>query len=79
MTKGCVLINTAVQELDNVSEALENVQGVLSIYSVTGPYDIIVLIEAESVEKLGKIVTEDIQRIKGIERTLTSIVLNHRG
>jgi len=38
---------------------------------VTGPYDVILLAEARSVDELGKLVVARIQMVEGITRTLT--------
>jgi DNA-binding Lrp family transcriptional regulator len=43
---------------------------------VTGPYDVIIQAEAETVDDLGKIVVSRVQLIEGITRTLTCPVVN---
>jgi DNA-binding Lrp family transcriptional regulator len=43
---------------------------------VTGPYDVIVQAEADTVDELGKIVVSRVQLIEGITRTLTCPVVN---
>jgi DNA-binding Lrp family transcriptional regulator len=47
---------------------------VKSAVVVTGPYDVIALIEAPDLQALGRVITERIQTIEGVERTLTSLV-----
>jgi DNA-binding Lrp family transcriptional regulator len=47
---------------------------VKSAVVVTGPYDVIALIEAPDLQALGRVITEKIQTIEGVERTLTSLV-----
>jgi DNA-binding Lrp family transcriptional regulator len=44
--------------------------------SVTGPYDVIVRAEAESVDDLGKLVVANVQAVAGITRTLTCPVVH---
>jgi DNA-binding Lrp family transcriptional regulator len=36
-----------------------------------GPYDIIAVVEGESVDTVGKLITEQFHKIGGIERTTT--------
>ena len=43
---------------------------------MTGPYDVIVNAEAESVDELGKMVVSQVQLVEGITRTLTCPVVN---
>ena len=43
---------------------------------VTGPYDVIVNAEADSVDELGKMVVSRVQMVEGITRTLTCPVVN---
>jgi DNA-binding Lrp family transcriptional regulator len=42
---------------------------------VTGPYDVIVRAEAESIDDLGRMVVSQIQIIDGITRTVTCPVV----
>ena len=48
---------------------------VLSADSVTGPFDVIVLVESEDLDRLGRAVTEGIQRLHGVERTTTCLII----
>jgi hypothetical protein len=43
---------------------------------VTGPYDVIVSAEADTVDELGKMVVSRVQLVDGITRTLTCPVVN---
>jgi len=48
---------------------------VLSVETVTGPYDIIAQVEFGDLDKLGMAVAEGIQRVEGVQRTTTCLVL----
>ena len=48
----------------------------LEAEDVTGPYDVIVRAEADSVDDLGRLVVARIQAIEGITRTLTCPVVH---
>jgi len=48
---------------------------VLSADTVAGPFDVIALLESEDLNRLGRAVAEGIQRIYGVERTTTCLIM----
>ena len=48
---------------------------VLSADSVSGPFDLIVLLESPDLDGLGRAVAEGIQKISGVRRTVTCVVM----
>ena len=73
--KAFVLIETAVGRSKGVSAALRELKGVSSVDTVTGPYDIIAVIQGESLNDVGDIVTGKIHPIAGISRTVTCLAI----
>ena len=71
-----VLIQTEVGKAAQVAEQVADIPGVVSAEDVTGPYDVIVRAEAESVDDLGRMVVSKVQLIDGITRTLTCPVVH---
>jgi DNA-binding Lrp family transcriptional regulator len=71
-----ILIQTEVGKAASVANAVRGVAGVTEAEDVTGPYDVIVRAEADSVDDLGKLVVARIQAIEGITRTLTCPVVH---
>ena len=71
-----VLIQTEVGKAAQVAEEVAGISGVVSAEDVTGPYDVIVRAEAESVDDLGRMVVSKVQLIDGITRTLTCTVVH---
>ncbi len=71
-----LLIQTEVGQAANVVEAIRNIDGVVSADDVTGPYDVIVVTAADSIDDLGRLVVSKIQAVDGITRTLTCPVVN---
>jgi DNA-binding Lrp family transcriptional regulator len=71
-----ILIQTEVGKAASVANAVRGVVGVTEAEDVTGPYDVIVRAEADSVDDLGKLVVARIQAIEGITRTLTCPVVH---
>lgn len=76
MVKAYVLIQTEVGKAAQVAIEVAQIPGVTSADDVTGPYDVIVQAEAETVDDLGKMVVSKIQLVEGITRTLTCPVVN---
>ena len=75
VAKAFVLIETAVGKSREVHTALLKIKGVASVDTVTGPYDVIVILEAETLNEIGDVVTGKIHPIPGISRTVTCLRL----
>jgi DNA-binding Lrp family transcriptional regulator len=71
-----ILIQTDVGKAAEVAAEIAEVKGVTMAEDVTGPYDVIVRAEAESVDELGRLVVARVQSVDGITRTLTCPVVN---
>ena len=71
-----ILIQTEVGKAAAVAEQISNLAGVASAEDVTGPYDVIVRAEAETMDELGKLVVANVQAVAGITRTLTCPVVH---
>lgn len=75
MTKAFVLIETAVGKTKEVVAALHQVNGVTSVDVVTGPYDIIAVVQAPDLSSVGDTVTGNVHTIGGIVRTVTCLAV----
>ena len=75
MAKAFILVETAVGKTKEVLDKLENLGGVVSVDAVTGPYDIIAIIESESLNDIGDLVTTKIHPVAGVARTVTCLAL----
>ncbi|MDQ3573982.1 MAG: Lrp/AsnC ligand binding domain-containing protein [Actinomycetota bacterium] len=71
-----VLIQAEVGKSAQVAKEIQGIDGIVSAENVTGPYDVIVRAEAESVDELGRMVVSQMQLIDGITRTTTCQVVN---
>ena len=74
-TKAFILIETAVGKSRDVITALQGVDGVKSVDVVTGPYDIIAVLEAPDLNSIGSLVTGRVHTIGGIQRTVTCLAV----
>ena len=75
-TRAFVLIETAVGKTKDVVSALHQITAVSSVDVVTGPYDIIVVVEAPDLLSVGDTVTSNIHTITGIVRTVTCLAVS---
>jgi DNA-binding Lrp family transcriptional regulator len=77
--RGYVLIETEVGKAKSVGEAAQRLDHaeakVLSVDTVTGPYDVIVQLEADDLDRLGNCITDGLQRIEGVQRTTTCLAV----
>ncbi|UCE97228.1 MAG: Lrp/AsnC ligand binding domain-containing protein [Dehalococcoidia bacterium] len=73
--KAFVLIETAVGKTQEVVSILNKMGGLKSVDTVTGPYDIIAVVEAEDLNKIGDLITGKIHAIEGISRTVTCLAV----
>ena len=71
-----ILIQTEVGKAAQVASTIAEISGVTRAEDVTGPYDVIVRAEANSVDELGRLVVARVQSVDGITRTLTCPVVN---
>jgi len=54
---------------------LSRLKGIKSVDTVTGPYDVIAIVEVDTLNEVGDIVTQHIHPIAGITRTVTCLVV----
>jgi DNA-binding Lrp family transcriptional regulator len=73
--KAFILIETAVGKNKDVVSLLGKLEGVKSVDTVTGPYDIIAVVEGESLNEIGDLITGKIHPISGINRTVTCLAI----
>jgi DNA-binding Lrp family transcriptional regulator len=75
--RGYVLIEAEVGRAKAVGEAVKALDHqdarVVSVDTVTGPFDVIVQMEADDLDKLGNCITDGIQRVDGVQRTTTCL------
>ncbi|MGW2963601.1 Lrp/AsnC family transcriptional regulator [Streptomyces sp. NPDC001220] len=76
MVQAYILIQTEVGKASTVAEVISKIPGVIQAEDVTGPYDVIVRAQAETVDELGRLVVARVQQVEGITRTLTCPVVH---
>jgi DNA-binding Lrp family transcriptional regulator len=66
-----MLIQTEVGRAEVVAKQLAELAGVLSAEYVTGPYDVVARVGADTMGELKETVVPSVQHVAGITRTLT--------
>lgn len=74
-TKAYLLIETAVGKTRDVAGMLREIDGINIVDVVTGPYDIIAVIEGDDMAVVGNVVTERIHTVSGVVRTVTCVAV----
>lgn len=72
-TKAYILVETAVGKTREVVGSLRTIQSMKAVDVVTGPYDIIAVMEANDLNTIGEMVTNHVHIIPGVLRTVTCL------
>ena len=75
METAFVLINTEMGSEGSVSSLLREFEEVKEVHGVYGVYDLVVRVEAESMQELKDVISTKIRRLENIRSTLTMIVI----
>ena len=66
-----VLIQTVPGRVDSILRALRRLPQVRTVDSVTGPYDVVALVEVGELRELSQVVAGKVGGIRGVTRTTT--------
>jgi DNA-binding Lrp family transcriptional regulator len=73
-----VLIECAPGKTKDVYRALRKLKGVKEVNVVTGPYDVIAVIEGADLTEVGNLVTNEVHIAAGIQRTVTCLAVDFK-
>ena len=76
--KAFVLIEAEVGRGPEVVTALKKIEGVTAADLVSGPYDVIAVVEGERLDEIGDIVAGKIQPVPGVSRVVSCLVGEER-
>lgn len=71
MTFAFVLVKCEPGHLEEVANAIMEIDGVSEVHSVTGPFDLLVKLYAPSYQAFGDLIPDQLQKVKGIRDTET--------
>ena len=77
LVRAHVLVTALPKLATKVEAALRKIAWVRTLHSVSGQFDMIVIVEAPSIQELDKLLDE-IGALEGVERTMSSIILSTR-
>jgi DNA-binding Lrp family transcriptional regulator len=70
-----LLVETEMGKIDEVIRRVKGLPGVAEVQAVTGPFDLIVKVEAAHINQALDIVVHKIRRIPGIKSTETLVTV----
>lgn len=71
MVKAFIFIEMAAGHSSRLVSALKGRPGVKQVDRVTGPYDVIAVLEADDINGISSIVSSEIHTLEGVLRTIT--------
>lgn len=71
-----LLVESEVGRLEEVMRRLRDVSHVVEVEAVTGPFDVIVKVQAEHINEALDVVVHKIRRIPGIKGTETLVTVS---
>jgi DNA-binding Lrp family transcriptional regulator len=72
-TRAYILIETAVGKTADVAEALKEIAMMKDVDTVTGPFDIIAVVEADDLPSIGDLISDGMHSVPGIVKTVTCL------
>jgi DNA-binding Lrp family transcriptional regulator len=66
-----VLVKAEPRLIPQCARKLAGIDGVTDVYSVSGEWDLVVLVKVPQYEDIAKIVTEEFPKVPGLQRTTT--------
>lgn len=73
MVTAFILINTDRKRVLETAQALHKINGISEVYSVAGQYDLVAVIRAKSNEEVAGLITGNLLKMEGIQKTETLI------
>jgi DNA-binding Lrp family transcriptional regulator len=71
-----IFVECAAGMAKDVAGKIAGMEGVKSCHAITGPFDVIVLVESSDVRTLGDFSVSKIQGIPGVIRTETNVIID---
>jgi len=75
MHSAFVLMNAELGKETQIVNELKKVSYVKEVYPVYGVYDVLMVIESDSMEALRETITSKVRKLDGIKSTLTMIIV----
>lgn len=76
MTKALILINSQPGAMKYIRKKVSGLENVEEANMLTGPYDIMVVVEADDIVDITNTLMGKIRNLSGVEDTVTNIVID---
>ena len=73
MKAAFVLVKCELGRLEEVANALMEIEGVSEVHSITGTYDLLVKLYATTYDDFGDLIPDRLQKVRGIQDTTTML------
>ncbi len=73
MKAAFVLVKCELGRLEQVANALMEIEGVSEVHSITGTYDLLVKLYATTYDDFGDLIPDSLQKVPGIRDTTTML------
>ncbi len=73
MKAAFVLVKCDLGRLEEVANALMEIEGVSEVHSITGTYDLLVKLYATTYDDFGDLIPDQLQKVPGIRDTTTML------
>ncbi|MBJ7601122.1 MAG: AsnC family transcriptional regulator [Candidatus Nephthysia bennettiae] len=73
MLTAVLLVKSSRTALGTLGPQLADSEGVAEVYTVTGEWDFVAIVRVREHQELARVVTHDLARLEGIERTNTMV------
>ncbi len=71
MKAAFVLVRCELGRVEQVANAIMEIEGVSEVHSITGPWDLLVKLYAPAYESFGELIPDQLQKVPGIRETET--------
>ncbi len=78
MHSAFVLMNAELGQETQIVNELKKIPHVREVYPVYGVYDVLMVIESDSMEELREAITTRVRKLGGIKSTLTMIIVKDK-
>jgi DNA-binding Lrp family transcriptional regulator len=68
-----VLATCDIHEIPETAQAIADIDEVSEVYSVAGDFDLVIMVRVRHHDDLARVVSEQIARIPGVQRTQTLV------
>jgi DNA-binding Lrp family transcriptional regulator len=73
MVAAVVLIRAQRDHISAAAQGVADIEGVAEVYSVSGEWDLVAIVRVPEWERIATVVTEQLAKVQGIERTQTLV------